>query len=83
MTDISGQVSATRTALQVEETEAEVEAREGVEEVAVGTTIVEVEAEAVARTNEPTACSHFVFLIRRDVRGDVHVLVTGDPSNVG
>ena len=61
------------------EAEAEVGVRAGVEGVA----IVEVEAEAAARRNESTACLLLVFVMTRDVRGDVHVLVTGDSGGVG
>ena len=80
MMGINGQVLATRTAMSEEEEEvgAEAEARQGVEGVA----IVEVEAEAAARRNESTACLPLVFVIKRNVRGDVHVLVTGDFGDV-
>jgi len=84
MMGISGQVPATRTAIPEEEVgaEAEAEAEAGVVGVE-GVAIVEVEAEAAARRNETTACFILVFLIKRTVRGDVHVLVTGDSGDVG
>ena len=83
MMGISGQVLATRTAMSEEEEGAEAEAEAGVVGVVVGAIIVEVEAEAEARRNESRAGLLLVFVIKRDVRGDVHVLVPGDSGDVG
>jgi len=84
MMGISGQVLATRTAMPEEEEEvgAEAEAEAGVVGVE-GVAIVEAEAEAEARRNESRAGLLLVSVIKRDVRGDVHVLVTRDSGDVG
>ena len=85
MMGISGQVLATRTAIPEEEEEvgAEAEAEARVVGVVVGAIIVAVEAEAEARRNECTACLVLVFVMKRNVRGDVHVLVIGCLGDVG
>jgi len=85
MMGISGQVLATRTAIPEEEEEvgAEAEAEARVVGVVVGAVIVAVEAEAEARRNESRSGLLLVSVIKRDVRGDVHVLVTGDSGDVG